>query len=481
MMSSIKIPTFIILFQTLCFIPCAFPQNWSEPVNISNMEGTDSQPDFTIDQNGVIHSVWVHKYNIFFWKVFYSNSIDNGITWSQPEDISLNDTLWLSSPNIVSDSENRLYVSYDYDVYNPGKTLVLLKTFDGTSWSGADTVSNDLSGSYHNILLIDNNNRLYYFWSYGGKYYYKYMDNNSWSNHIIPYNNDDYHYFGSCALDPDNNLHWIGTHHYSGQTVYDNRAIYFYYDCENDEWGDFVEFGEFHTGSGFDIDIDATGMPHLTWQGFTNNNIPPNDGTFYTFFNGIEWILPELIVEDPQGHQIEIDEYNQPNIFDVEKTESGSMLVHYYKTDENWQGIIIDESDWSTMNPKTLNYSNKLYVAYVKSIQDNNGEVFFSQSDIVTKIRARNINKLKVELFPNPFNQQLTIKIMNDPSESLKINIYNLYGQLIYSLIPETNNSVQSIIWAGKDKYGKKAESGLYLVRVQAGRYVMTRSVKFCN
>ena len=89
----------VILFLFLSNLLIA--QEWSEPVNISNMDGEDRDPDIAIDQNGTMHCVWEHKYSNQFRKIFYSFSTDNGSTWIEPQDVSQNDTLWMNDPHIV--------------------------------------------------------------------------------------------------------------------------------------------------------------------------------------------------------------------------------------------------------------------------------------------------------------------------------------------------------------------------------------------
>ncbi|NQU88129.1 MAG: hypothetical protein HQ541_20470 [Mariniphaga sp.] len=59
------------------------------------------------------------------------------------------------------------------------------------------------------------------------------------------------------------------------------------------------------------------------------------------------------------------------------------------------------------------------------------------------------------------------------------MKIYTIQGKLINTLIDENNAPGRyQIMWNGTDKNGKEVNSGLYLIRLQAGRQVMTRSVE---
>lgn len=226
----------------------SFAQNWTEPANVSNMDGFNQLPDFCFDNNGVINCVWVHVYETNFSKIFYSKSYDDGLTWTSAEDISLNEEKRLSQPHIVCDSENNIHLTYDFNVGNPYQTLVYYKMYDGTTWSEPFTVSENMPESHNNKLVIDNNDRGYCFWHRSlynnGTTFYRYYENGEWSEIYIPYDNNDYLGFSNAIIDTYNNLHWIGSHHYEGQNHYEDKPIYFYYEYENGEWSDFVEFGE---------------------------------------------------------------------------------------------------------------------------------------------------------------------------------------------------------------------------------------------
>lgn len=473
---------YIAIFSTLTI--CAFSQNWTDPVNVSNMSGLNQDPDFCIDNNGVIHCVWVFVYESNFSKIFYCRSFDDGLTWTTADDVSLNTEKRIHNPHIVCDSENNIYLTYDFDTGNYFETLIFYKKFDGITWSEPFVVSEDMPESHANKLVIDNNNRVYCVWFrilYNETTFYRYLENDVWSDIFIPYDNNDYFTFLNCSVDSSNNLHWIGAHHYEGQTAYDIKPVYFFYDYEDDLWSDFIEFGERYSWHGFDIDLDNEEMPHLVWQEYTNDSTPPNDGTFYSYYNGTNWAIPELIVEDPKNQQIIIDNYNNPNIFDSEKLEDGTMLVHYYKTSSIWQGYIIDDNDYNG-NIKIDKRGNIIYLLYEKAIsgKDYFYDIMFSKTYMInfyTEIPA-SINKLKI--FPNPFHQNLTISFDLQNTERLSIKIYTIQGKLINTLMNENKSQGKyEIIWNGKDKNGKEVTSGLYLVRLQSGRIILTRSVEY--
>lgn len=461
-----------------CIASICTAQNWSTPLNISNMDGLDNQPDITIDHDGTFHCVWAHKVEDNYWKIFYSKSVDEGLTWSVSEDVSLNDEKWIAAPHIVCDSENNLHLVYDYDVGNYPETLVYYKKFDGKSWSNPIVLSENMPGSYNNRLTIDMNNRIYAFWynsGLDGYFYYRYFDNRNWSAVISPYN---YHMVVvNPVTDFNSNVHCIAAH--NGGQANNNRYVYFIYDSENNLWSDTTEISKV-TSLGADMDLDSNNFPHFVWLQKSPMTGPGNDSTMYRFYNGNEWTTPELIVEDPMEQQIVIDENWKQNIFDVEKTEEGSMLVHYFNKIGTWVGNIIDESEWYGMFPVVLNYNHKLLSIYSKPILNTNGEIFFSKSNIITGIDNLTKYEMNVNVYPNPFCQNMVIDFMLNDTEDILIKIYNIEGELVNTLINENKSpGNHEIIWNGRDQGGKEIAPGLYLVRMRAGKCVVTRSVLF--
>ena len=101
----------IILIFTLLMISILSAQEWSGPINISNTVEQDYDPEFCIDNDGVLHCVWSFKIEQNYRKIYYSKSENDGETWSEPYSISQNNELWMASPKITSDSQNNLYIN----------------------------------------------------------------------------------------------------------------------------------------------------------------------------------------------------------------------------------------------------------------------------------------------------------------------------------------------------------------------------------
>jgi hypothetical protein len=470
-------------FLTLLLLPLTlWGQNWTEPVNISpNMPGLDNQPDLCIDKNGILHCVFTHKLESNWRKIYYSKSIDDGVTWTTPEDISLNPDTSLMNPHIIADTNNKLYVTYDYNTGNPAATLVKLKTLNGNQWSAPFVVSEGMYNSDYNKLCIDHNNRIYVFWGYLNHWTnYRYYENGQWSDIISPYPELGVLETMSLVVDADNNLHCIGWGFYNSEPY----AIYFSYLYDN-TWSDWTLISpSTNLGSvgGADIDIFTTQIPAIAYRQKTYETGPNNDSTMYTFFNGNAWSEPELVVNDPYEQNIAIDTYNRIHIVDREKQETGMKLVHYQKVNDMWQGYVVDIADFYIVLYSLEKSTQKLYIAYYRSDVEGEGDIYFSSYDIVTgqkEFDKQNVIK-ELNIYPNPFKTTTSIAFTINEQREINISIYDLNARLVKTIEnKEFLPGTYKYKWFGTDKNRKEVKAGLYLVRLLTGRYVITKPVEY--
>ena len=166
---SIRYSIFIILYSIFFSFTLPAQQQWTEPINISNLGGYSMDPDMVIDHNGVIHVVWSYKITSTHWLIMYNYSEDDGLSWSEPLDLLQNTDLWMAQPHIACDSKNRLYLTYthDYHGWTPEGRLIKMLTCDGHQWGEPITASEGMPGSHYNNIIIDHNDRIYVFWDHG--------------------------------------------------------------------------------------------------------------------------------------------------------------------------------------------------------------------------------------------------------------------------------------------------------------------------
>jgi hypothetical protein len=473
---------FSLLFF-LSGITLAIAQDWTTPVQISQ-GGYNDNPDFCIDQNGVIHCAWSHRITDNYRKIYYSKSLDEGETWSEPEDVLQNDTMWMSNPNLVVDTANNLYLCYDHDTYHPGSMLVMLiQRMDGF-WTEPDTISVGMYGSHNNEVVIDRYNRLYIFWYRNESFYYRYIENNTWSNIHCPYDNNNYHSLANAVIDSQNNIHCIGSFHYAGQNHYDDRAIYFQYDYEYQSWSEPVILSDDKTWWGFRIALDNNDWPHVVWGQHTTDSIPSPHGTYYAAFTGSNWNTLELIVEnDAEDQVIAVDQNNTTHICNREKPEEDTLrgiLTHYFKNNDAWEQKVIDHGANAIRDLKLVHRNRQLHLVYGKYqiFDEPPYDIYFSKFDTPNSIKGPNNNSERIVGYPNPFRNKVTCEFYIQKSSRVNLQVYGINGQLIHGLINKhLPNGRHAISWNGKDEQHNEVPAGLYLFRLQTENHCITKSL----
>ena len=82
--------------------------------------------------------------------------------------------------------------------------------------------------------------------------------------------------------------------------------------------------------------------------------------------------------------------------------------------------------------------------------------------------------------FPNPFNPSTTIPYELPEVSSIKIDIYDLAGKKIRTLV---NNNVEAgfhtCVWNGKNDKGEKIAAGVYIVSMKTRSLFQTRKIVF--
>jgi hypothetical protein len=80
--------------------------------------------------------------------------------------------------------------------------------------------------------------------------------------------------------------------------------------------------------------------------------------------------------------------------------------------------------------------------------------------------------------YPNPFNPETTISYEMLQNGEVTINVYNLKGQKVKTLVNDTKAAGEhTVVWNGKDDSGNNVSSGVYFYKMQAGRYTSTKKM----
>jgi len=167
------------------------------------------------------------------------------------------------------------------------------------------------------------------------------------------------------------------------------------------------------------------------------------------------------------------------DIFVAKMDENGNWLWATQAgagSDDSGYGITIDNAgnsyvtgffkETATFGSHSLTSSgeNDIFVAKL------NSSVYAENEIIPTEIRLSN--------FPNPFNPTTTIHFsieQNQQNEQIELEIYNLKGQKVKQFSDIRGQT--SVIWNGTDQNNKPVSSGIYLYKLEAGKYTSTKKM----
>ena len=80
--------------------------------------------------------------------------------------------------------------------------------------------------------------------------------------------------------------------------------------------------------------------------------------------------------------------------------------------------------------------------------------------------------------YPNPFNPITTINYSIPTQSRVKLQIYNLLGQVVTTLVDaDKNPGYYEAIWNGTNQSGKSVSSGLYFYSLRAGQFNDTKKM----
>lgn len=83
-----------------------------------------------------------------------------------------------------------------------------------------------------------------------------------------------------------------------------------------------------------------------------------------------------------------------------------------------------------------------------------------------------------LHLSPNPFYTTADIQYNVIRAGKVKVDVYNIKGQHIKSILEETKSSGSyQLTWDGKDKAGNKVAPGIYFMRLEADGKALTKKM----
>ena len=84
------------------------------------------------------------------------------------------------------------------------------------------------------------------------------------------------------------------------------------------------------------------------------------------------------------------------------------------------------------------------------------------------------------DAYPNPFNGKTSIQFSLQMSGEVKIEIYNLMGQKIRTLVAENRETGNHVVsWDGKNNLGQQVVSGVYLYKMSINNFQISKRILY--
>ena len=237
-------------------------------------------------------------------------------------------------------------------------------------------------------------------------------------------------------------------------------------DFDLDEENDLLTFIDYPIGN-------VTGL--VMYQNQGNNILDTLDQLYFSFSSSNYFVtdfnndsLKDILFQlgDYTGYVIY---YNQGNF---QLADSQFVALPESDPPEVWRNCYCADMDGN-------GYNDIITVKTLYAYLPNNLEILFNDGhghfleDPITTVETQN-SKLKTQnliCYPNPFRDRITIEYTISKKEMVEVGIYNMSGQKIKTLnkgILQAGKYTHT--WDGTDKNGKVVSSGIYIIRLTAGR-----------
>ncbi|NQV15019.1 T9SS type A sorting domain-containing protein [bacterium] len=178
-----------------------------------------------------------------------------------------------------------------------------------------------------------------------------------------------------------------------------------------------------------------------------------------------------------------------PFQFEVE----GSDSINFSIFDESENEIIthadsvtmagIWQIRWYGINDTGMTISDGEYTLQIQSDSNITQVSFLISGGEITSLdfhgeRTYTPNTFQLNVYPNPFNCQTTIRYGIQQQSDISLSIYNLKGQIVWTKdLPQVSAGNNQTIWDGKDQSGRGVNSGVYIIQVATTLWIESRKV----
>ena len=322
-----------------------------------------------------------------------------------------------------------------------------LRTYDGTSWSRFDVISDsgNIRTSYVGVqdMAVDHDNVLWF----AGHFKVESYDGTEWKtyklNEITP---------RTVTVDKDN-VKWFGIYHPTGGVL----------SFDGETWTEYCEGSCSLTGA---VNVIAVDRNNVKWFG-TNEGVWSFDGAIWTAYDEtirlLDW--PENpVIRDSQDRVV---------VQDIVVDENNTKWICVYNMIVSFDGI-----SWRSYAKEGGEYYKKLAV-------DHDNVLWMVGRSRIERVDLAGIGKYAgptsvdeeetlpeglaiLGNYPNPFNPSTTIEFILPETGFVDLVIYNIAGQKVRTLLSgQMIPGVHDIVWNGRDESGRAVSSGVYITHLK--------------
>jgi photosystem II stability/assembly factor-like uncharacterized protein len=159
-------------------------------------------------------------------------------------------------------------------------------------------------------------------------------------------------------------------------------------------------------------------------------------------------------------------------------TETNNLGFEIDRKQENseWKKIGFIEGHGTTTEPKEYSYIDDISTVQSASLDYRLKQIYFDGSFEFSEVVEVKVIPIKFDLsqnYPNPFNPSTTIRFSLPKQTQLKINVYNMLGELVQTLTEGTYEAGHHQVTFNASEFS----SGAYIYRIESNHYVLTRKM----
>lgn len=150
-----------------------------------------------------------------------------------------------------------------------------------------------------------------------------------------------------------------------------------------------------------------------------------------------------------------------------------------YTDDVSESSQVVFEDTLNFYRGLHLSDNNKLWMV------GDNGKIMGFSIDLITTVDEEPITPKNFQLyqnFSNPFNPETNIEFSVQKLDIVTITVYDILGREVILLTSKVYSPGKySVIWNGRDRFGKKVSSGVYFYKMSASKQYSVKKMILIN